>query len=146
MLSWQQQQQQQHNSRDPPSRSVVTEHFGKCPELMSTRRAPVTLTALPSTRTLLSLRKFPFSPLVQHIPVPARLFPVALGRGEGSTCTRVPQPVFPTDFLLLAGISQRLCRRSKSQMHPTPCLQWKLCLHWGCRTRPSVSYRTFLLS
>lgn len=57
VLSW---RQQQHSSRDPPSRSMVTKHFVKCPELMSTRRAPVTLTALPSTRTLLLLRKFPF--------------------------------------------------------------------------------------
>lgn len=44
----------------PPSRCMVTEHFVKCPELTSTRRAPGTLPALPSTRTLLLPRKFPF--------------------------------------------------------------------------------------
>lgn len=59
VLSWQ--QQQQHSSRDPPSsRPMVTEHFVKCPGLMSTRRAPAALTALPSTRPLLLPREFPF--------------------------------------------------------------------------------------
>lgn len=38
-------QQQQHNFGDLPSRSITMEHFGKCPELMSTCRA--TMSQLP---------------------------------------------------------------------------------------------------
>lgn len=144
VLSW---QQQQHSSRDPPSsRSMVMEHFVKCPELMSTQRAPATLTALPSTRPLLLLREFPF-PCFFSTPLSQPGFSLQpSGAGEGSACTRVSRPVSPPDLLLLAGTSQRLCQRSKSQMHLGYCLQWKLCLCWGHRTRPAVSYRAFLLS
>ena len=75
---------------------------------------------------------------------PPGFFSVALcPPQENGVCTRFSQPVAPADFLLLNGISQR---RSKSKTFPSCCPQWKLCLHWGYRTRPSVSYRTFLLS
>lgn len=52
--------QQHHNSGDPPSRQMITEHLVKCPEFMSTRRA------LPSTWTLVLLRKFPFPISLAH--------------------------------------------------------------------------------
>lgn len=38
--------QQQHNFGDLPSRSITVEHFGKCPELMSTCRATSQLPCL----------------------------------------------------------------------------------------------------
>lgn len=47
--------QLQRSSQQAPGHGA----FVNCPELMSTQRAPVTVPALPSTHTLLLLRKFP---------------------------------------------------------------------------------------
>lgn len=140
MLSWQQ-QQQQHNSRDPPSSSMVTEHFVKYPELTSTWRAPVTLTGLPSTRTLLCQKNVLF-PVVPAPPCPSQALPSPSAAGEG-----VSAPCFTASFShWLSAAGCHFSEAVPEEWIPnasTFCLQWKLVLHWGCRTRLSVSKGLF---
>lgn len=66
---------------------------------MSTQRAPVTLTALPSTRTLLLLRKFPFFPLVSAHPCPSQAFPCSpLEQEKGVLAPVFHSQCFPQTF------------------------------------------------